>query len=171
MKGLPWLQPILERQIAILGDSAARLSLMSVATVDVPTAKLQPAVRSAANPLDLVGLLADGSVGVASLRSIGPDGGAAVEERFLPRLRVRLQVLCDRQALHPPRIWFRSVHRWASELSGAVDLMDTLFDTPARPIGLGIASGSEIAAPSMKAAAGYPAPWPMVRPTLFGFRT
>lgn len=120
----------LDRQIARLRGSNIRLSLMSVATVSTRSASFVNAVRAAAPSPDMVGLLHDGSLGVLALRTLGTDGGVGVEQRFLPRLQAAVQ--------RPGRLnggewfWFRSVHRWASELSNCGDILDTLFDMPAR---------------------------------------
>jgi hypothetical protein len=126
----PALELELQRQIAQLRGSDFRLSLMSVASLSSRSASFPEAVRAAAAPFDAVGLLRDGSIGVLSLRGLGTDGGAGVEQRFLPRLQAALQRLG--RLTGGEWFWFRSVHRWASELSNCGDILDTLFDMPAR---------------------------------------
>ncbi len=126
------IRPELVRQVQALNLSRQRMSLMSVATQYLPSSAIAAAVRAAAAPLDTVGILADGSVGVLSLRASGPDGGAGVEDRFLPRLQTTLHPYCRSDGTF--RIWFRSVHRWAAELGTADDIITSLFDAPARPV-------------------------------------
>ncbi len=132
MTPLEPIRPELSRQIKVLRLSRQRMSLMSVATHHLPAAAVAAAVRAAAAPLDAVGTLADGSVGVISLRASGTDGGAGVEDRFLPRLQASLSHYCRDDGTF--RVWFRSVHRWAAELGTADDIIASLFDAPARPV-------------------------------------
>ena len=123
-----------ERQIAILRGSSVRLSLMSVAVPRLPYDVVCCAVQAAA-PSDAIGALADHSVGILSLRSVGPDGGVGVEGRFLPRLQSCLTLACSRRRVSA-HLLFRAVHRWASELLDAEDLIDILFSVPVRRIPL-----------------------------------
>jgi hypothetical protein len=123
-----------QRQIGALGASSARITLISVCTSILPASDLEVAVRNAALPHDMVGQLGDGSVGLLSLWSTGPDSGTGVEHRFLPRMKAVLAPVarvCDVGTVR-----FRAVHRWASELTDAADLFDSLFNAP--PVELSI---------------------------------
>lgn len=127
--------------ITSLAGSRIRLSLMSVASLSVPRLVLKAAAATAAAPLDAVGVLADGSIGILSLRADGADSGTEVEDRLCSRLRNALATARNRGTISLQWFWFRSIHRWASELSSSRDLVDSLFDTAARPISLSELSG------------------------------
>lgn len=117
-----------QRQIETLGTSSVRLTLMAVNAPSLPAPVLEATVRTAAAPLDMVGPMGDGSLGLLSLRSLGPDGGAGVEQRFLMKMQTVLAPLARRRPIGIIR--FRAVHRWACELTDAIDLFDSLFDAP-----------------------------------------
>jgi hypothetical protein len=113
---------------------------MSVQIPNLSRASSVGAVLAAASAVDLVGLMEDGSVGVFALRGLGPDGGAGVAERFLPRLQTIL-----RGAFAPGfgislRIWFRAVHRWAVEVAEPDELVEALYASPAQVVGIGLTS-------------------------------
>lgn len=120
----------IQQQIETLGASTVRLSLMSVRAPALPSAVFESALHAAAAPLDVVGRLDDGSLGMLSLRSVGTDGGAGVEHRFLLKMQAVLAQVASRRAIGP--ICYRAVHRWACELTDALDLLDCLFDAPLR---------------------------------------
>jgi hypothetical protein len=117
-----------QRQIEALGASDARITLMSVSAPLMSPNLLESAVRTAATALDVVGPAGDGSVGLLSLWSVGPDGGAGVEHRFLPRMQAILAPMARHRDIGTVR--FRAVHRWACEMTDAADLFDSLFDAP-----------------------------------------
>jgi hypothetical protein len=123
--------------VHLLCNSVTRLSLMSVVIPSLSRQATVAAVLSAVSTNDLVGMLEDGSIGVFSLRAPGPDGGAGVDERFLPRLQTALTNAFSPGFGSGVKIWFRSVHRWASELGDGEDLIDALFDASARVVGIG----------------------------------
>ncbi len=123
-----------QRQVETLGASNVRLTLMAVSAPGLPAAVLESVVRAAAQPLDVVGPLGDGSLSLLSLRSVGPEGGAGIEHRFLMKIQAILAPMARRRDIGTVR--FRAVHRWACELADAHDLFDSLFDAP--PIVLSI---------------------------------
>lgn len=118
-----------QRQIGALGASSVRITLISVYASMLPASELEVAVRNAAGSLDMIGPLGDGSVGLLSLWSVGPNSGAGVEHRFLPRMRDVLAPLARVCDVGPVR--FRAIHRWASDVTDAADLFDSLFNAPA----------------------------------------
>jgi hypothetical protein len=118
-----------QRHIEALGASSVRLTLMSVHAPDLPLALLETAVRTAAATLDEIGPLSDGSLGLLSLSSAEPDGGARVERRFIPRMQAVLAPLARRRDIG--LVHFRAIHRWACEVTDAFDLFDSLYDAPA----------------------------------------
>jgi hypothetical protein len=118
-----------QRQIDKLSGSSVRLTLMSVSASTLPDTFLEWAAFTSATPHDVVGRLSDGSFGVFSLRSIGAEGTAGIEHRFLLNLQKTLSPIARRRQIGTIR--FRSVHRWACELNGALDLFNNLFDAPA----------------------------------------
>lgn len=130
------LENEIAKQIALLAGTQLRLTLMSVAVPGMDRSLLQTAVRRAAEPFDAIGPLADGSIGVISRRNVGPDGGAGVEDRFLPRAQATFLTIGGRAVEAPQCFWFRAVHRWAIELTSAGRLVDALFGMPSRPIGV-----------------------------------
>jgi len=131
------LKPQLLRQVRLLSNSLTRLSLMSVVIPNLSRQATVAAVLAAVTSSDLVGTLEDGSIGVFSLRAPGPDGGVAVDERFLPRLQAALGNSFSPGFGSNMKIWFRSVHRWASELTDGEDLIDSLFAASSRVVGIG----------------------------------
>jgi len=131
------LKPQLIRQVQLLSNSLTRLSLMSVVIPNLSRQATVAAVLAAVTTTDLVGMLEDGSIGVFSLRAPGPTGGMAVDERFLPRLQAALGNAFSPGFGSNVKIWFRSVHRWASELSDGEELIDALFQASSRVVGIG----------------------------------
>ncbi|PKU25578.1 hypothetical protein CWS72_05820 [Telmatospirillum siberiense] len=117
-----------QRQIDAFRASTVRLTLMSVSAPALPAPVLESAVRTAASPYDEVGPLGDGSLGLLSLRSVGPEGAAGVQHRFLLRMQTILAPVARRRDIGTVR--FRAVHRWACELGDANDLFNSLFDAP-----------------------------------------
>lgn len=131
------LKPQLLRQVRLLSNSLTRLSLMSVVIPNLSRQATVAAVLAAVTTTDLVGMLEDGSIGVFSLRAPGPDGGVGVDERFLPRLQAALGNAFSPGFGSNVKIWFRSVHRWATELSDGEELVDALYAASARVVGIG----------------------------------
>ncbi|MDR3439448.1 hypothetical protein [Telmatospirillum sp.] len=121
-----------QRQIAALRTTDTRITLLALSAPRLPASVVAALVRSASATLDLIGSLGDGSFGLLSLRSHGPDGGAGVEHRFLMRLQGVLSPLAARHDVGP--VSFRAVHRWACELNDWADLFDSLRDAPAIPL-------------------------------------
>ena len=130
------LKPQLLRQVRLLSNSLTRLSLMSVVIPNLSRQATVAAVLAAVTSTDLVGMLEDGSIGVFSLRAPGPDGAGA-DERFLPRLQAALGNAFSPGFGSNVKIWFRSVHRWATELSDGEELIDALYASSARVVGIG----------------------------------
>jgi len=150
MEPLLPLRPQLIRQINLLSNSATRLSLMSVVIPSLSRQATVAAVLSSATAADLVGMLGDGSIGVFALRHAGPDGGAGVDERFLPRLQASLRSAFAPSFANEVKIWFRSVHRWATEVGDGDDLLDAIYAASARVVGLAlpVAPASRLLRPS-----------------------
>ncbi|HXP95374.1 MAG TPA: hypothetical protein VN809_01590 [Telmatospirillum sp.] len=117
-----------QRQIDALGASSVRLALMSVSAQALPESILESAVRTAATSIDVVGPLGDGSLALLSLKPFEEDGFAGFEHRFLMRLQHVLTPIARRRDIGLVR--FRSVHRWACELTDVYDLFNCLFDAP-----------------------------------------
>jgi hypothetical protein len=132
------LKPQLIRQVQLLSNSLTRLSLMSVVIPNLSRQATVAAVLAAVTSTDLVGMLEDGSIGVFSLRAPHADNGGGVDERFLPRLQTALGNAFSPGFGSNVKIWFRSVHRWASELSDGEELVDALFAASSRVVGIGM---------------------------------
>ena len=132
------LKPQLVRQVHLLSNSLTRLSLMSVVIPNLSRQATVAAVLASVTSTDLVGMLDDGSVGVFSLRAPTADGGIGVDERFLPRLQASLSNAFSPGFGSNVKIWFRSVHRWASELGDGEELTDALYAASARVVGIGV---------------------------------
>jgi len=132
------LKPQLIRQVQLLSNSLTRLSLMSVVIPNLSRQATVAAVLASVTSTDLVGMLDDGSIGVFSLRAPNADGGVGVDERFLPRLQAALGNAFSPGFGSNVKIWFRSVHRWATELSDGEDLVDGLYAASARVVGIGV---------------------------------
>lgn len=132
------LKPQLIRQVQLLSNSFTRLSLMSVAIPALSRQANVAAVLAAVTSTDLVGMLEDGSIGVFSLKGPGTDGGGGgFDERFLPRLQAALGNAFSPGFGSNVKIWFRSVHRWATELGDGEELIDALHASSARVVGIG----------------------------------
>jgi len=132
------LKPQLLRQVRLLSNSFTRLSLMSVVIPNLSRQATVAAVLAAVTTTDLVGMLEDGSIGVFSLRGPESEGGSGTDERFLPRLQAALGNAFSPSFGGSVKIWFRSVHRWATELGDGEDLIDALYASSARVVGIGV---------------------------------
>ena len=110
---------------------------MTVVIPSLPQPTTVAAVLAASTASDVVGRMDDGSIGVFGLRAPICRDDAGIDELFLPRLQGALR----RSAALPGgvdlRIWFRSVHRWASEIGDSESLIDALFAASARVVGVG----------------------------------
>lgn len=154
-----------QRQIDAFRASTIRLTLMSISAPALSAPALSSAVRTAASPYDDVGPLGDGSLGLLSLRSVGTEGAAGIQHRFLLRLQAILAPLARRRDIGT--LHFRTVNRWACELTDAADLFNSLFDAPATVLTLPTA-----AHPLLKIARrplrphGAPPPYPWQPPAI-----
>lgn len=115
-----------QKQITSLGQTSLRLSLTAVAARRLPRSLLMAAVRMAAGRGDVVGAIAEDSVGLLSLRQ--RLGNSVVDPHFLLRLEMVMRHIASHQDVG--LVHFQTIRRWASEVLDATDLFDALQDTP-----------------------------------------
>ena len=133
MRNPPSLSAELDRMIRRLGHSSAHIALLNVSAAGRPKTALLIAARAVANRSHVIGLLADGSVGIVSISGFSGDD-ESLEDQFVPRLRTILQVQGEELSYEPTTLTYRSVARPACELRDADDLMQILSDQPLRSV-------------------------------------
>lgn len=124
------------RHIGLLRFSNMRIVLLSVSAPQLAAATLSAAVCAAAGRTDLVGSLADGSVGLLSVQPMRAGAALTFEQRFISQLKSRLMAIADGRPIG--RLWLRTVERWAAELAEPSDLFDALDATPRTAVVLGL---------------------------------
>jgi hypothetical protein len=136
MERLLPLQQQMDRRITRLGAAFVQMSLMSLSLPGLSQRVLIPAVVAAALASDIVGELADGSIGVFAM-SFGQNVDNSREQRFQARLQAALPLARNESGPQlPSRAMFRSVTAYAAEISDAQDLVNLLFAMPAEAIRL-----------------------------------
>jgi hypothetical protein len=131
------LQPLasdINRMIRYLSGAGAGLSLLSISTSSLPGSMIQSMMLRAARVTDVVGALVDGSIGCLTVRPSALGDEKAVEQSFLDRLQPAMIELCQRRSGGRVTLWLRAVHRPASDIEQAPDLIGILFDAPSTPL-------------------------------------
>jgi len=123
-----------QNQIKSLGATTVKLTLMSIRAPILPLPILERAIESVADPLDVVGPLGDSSLGLLSVWSAWPHGDVDVKRRYIPRLQSVLAPLARHREIGIVHV--RAVTHWASEMTNAYDLLDSLFDSPSVALAL-----------------------------------
>lgn len=157
--------PCLEREIDhlldALGLANVRLSLIAVSASDMATDTLATVARSALSPFNLVGLLADGSVGILYMgpRPTEIDADRMLESDIVERLENALKDASDARGRQGAKINLkvRAVHRWTDEIGDADDLVRALTRIPARR-SHAVGSPDEARLPSPAVASGTSSP-------------
>ena len=127
----------LDRMIRQLGNSSTKIALLSVSAPTMPGASLQATVRAVADRTQMTGLLAPGIVGVVGIGGFADTRHENLEDQFIPRVRSLLEQYCEETGFGRVVVSFRSAARPARELRDAEDLLQILFDRPARSFVVG----------------------------------
>jgi hypothetical protein len=130
------LQPLasdINRMIRYLSGAGAGMSLLSISTSSLPSSMIQSMMLRGARANDVVGALVDGSIGCMTIRPCALGDEKMVEQSFIDRLQPAMIELCQRRAGGRVTLWLRAVHRPASDIEQAPDLIGKLFDAPSTP--------------------------------------
>lgn len=155
------LEGEIDRLLSALGLANVRLSLIAVSVPDIATDVLVTIARAALSSFHLVGVLANGSVGILYMgpRPAATEGDRALESDIVERLEGALKNAMDAHVRHGAKasLKVRSAHRWTDEIGDAGDLVRALTRIPTRR-SHAVGSPNEARLPSPAVASGTSSP-------------
>jgi hypothetical protein len=117
-----------DSHIQSLRGADVRIVLISVAVQSQFADALAAALLRIATRSELVGRLADGSIGLLCFRPTMPDLASELTEKFMPRLRLHLLHRTEGSCVGPVRI--RAIARSTIEICAPQDLFEALSYAP-----------------------------------------